>query len=101
MNKLRLRNFRDKFLVYLAAAAIPLLLILYVFQAHRYAKLKSEVRSLETKQVELIEKNKKLISEISLLSSSDRIERIAEQELGMHKADTDEIVRVEIKGSTK
>ena len=101
MNKLKLRNFRDKFLVYLAAAAIPALLILYVFQAHRFAKLKSEVRSLEAKQVELVETNKKLISEISVLSSSDRIEYLAENELGMHKANTDEIVRVEIKGNTK
>ena len=101
MNKLTLRNFRDKFLMYIAAALIPLLLFLYVFQAHRYAKLKSEVRSLESKQVELVETNKKLISEISMLSSSDRIEYIAEHDLGMHKANTDEIVRVEIKGDAK
>lgn len=101
MNKLKIRNFRDKMLMYLAAALIPALLVLYVFQAHRYAALQSEVRSLEAKQVELVERNKKLISEISVLSSSDRIERIAEDELGMHKANTDEIVRVEIKGSTK
>ena len=101
MNKLKLRNFRDRFLMYIATALIPVLLFLYVFQAHQYAKLKSEVRSLEAKQIELIEKNKKLISEISVLSSSDRIEQIAENELGMHKADTGEIVRVEVKGNAK
>ncbi|MBQ3966830.1 MAG: cell division protein FtsL [Treponema sp.] len=101
MNKLKFRNFKDRFLMILAAALIPLLLFLYVFQAHMYAKLKAEVRSLELKQVELIEKNKELISEISVLSSSDRIEHIAEKELDMHKADTNEIVRVEIKGNAK
>ena len=47
MNKLKIRNFRDKMLMYLAAALIPALLVLYVFQAHRYAALQSEVRSLE------------------------------------------------------
>ena len=88
-------------LVYLAAAAIPALLIVDVVQAQRYERLKSEVRALELKQVELVEKNKKLISDISVLSSSDRIERIAEYELGMRKANTDDIVRVEIKGSAK
>ena len=101
MNKLKFRNFKDRFLMILAAALIPLLLFLYVFQAHLYAKLKAEVRALETKQVELIEKNKELISEISMLSNSDRIERIAEHELDMHKANTDEIVRVEIKDNRK
>ncbi|MDE7228075.1 MAG: cell division protein FtsL [Treponemataceae bacterium] len=101
MNKLKVRTMRNKLLVYLAAAAIPALLIVDVVQAQRYAKLKSEVRALELKQVELVEKNKKLISDISVLSSSDRIERIAEYELGMRKANTDDIVRVEIKGSAK
>ncbi len=101
MNKLKVRTMRNKLLVYLAAAAIPALLIVDVVQAQRYAKLKSEVRALEQKQVELVEKNKKLISDISVLSSSDRIERIAEYELGMRKANTDDIVRVEIKGSAK
>ena len=35
---------------------------------------------------------------IVVLSSSERIEKIAEGELGMRKANTEDIVRVEIKG---
>ena len=42
-----------------------------------------------------------MISDISVLSSSDRIEKIAEDDLGMHKANTGDIVRVEIKGEKK
>ena len=38
--------------------------------------------------------NKKLITDISLLSSSDRIEKIAEEDLGMRQAESKEIVRV-------
>lgn len=81
----------------LASLLIPLLLALVALQAYRYEKLEGEVKALEQKQVELVEKNKKLISDISTLSNSARIENLAENELGMHKAKSDEIVRVEIK----
>ncbi|MCR4822721.1 MAG: cell division protein FtsL [Treponema sp.] len=86
-----------KILAFLSVILIPLLLIVDAFQAHRYSKLKSEIEKLEAKQVEIVEQNRKLISDISLLSSSDRIEKIAETELGMHKAKSEDIVRVEIK----
>ena len=55
----------------------------------------------EKKKERLIEQNKKLVSDISLLSSTDRIERIATEELGMHKAETEDIVRVEMNGVKK
>ena len=80
-----------------AAVLIPALLVLDAFQAKKYAKLQKELEALEVKQQDLIEKNRKLISDISVLSSSDRIEKIAEQDLGMHKAKSEDIVRVEIK----
>ena len=69
----------------------------YSVYREKYADLKKEVLSLERKQAELIEQNKKLITDISVLSSSDRIETIAEEELGMRKAESEEIVRVEMK----
>ncbi|WP_147634577.1 cell division protein FtsL [Treponema pectinovorum] len=89
---------KTKVLAYLIAILIPLLLVLQAFQSYRYKKLMSEIRALEKKQVELVDQNRKLISDISVLSSSDRIEKIAKDELGMHKAGTGDIVRVEIKG---
>ena len=55
----------------------------------------------EKKQERLIEQNKKLVSDISLLSSTDRIKRIATDELGMHKAETKDIVRVDMNGDKK
>ncbi|MDY2843540.1 MAG: cell division protein FtsL [Treponema sp.] len=86
-----------KLLAYVAAILIPALLILDAVQSKRYAKLQKELAELEAKQQELVENNKKLISDISMLSSSDRIENLAENELGMHKAKSEDIVRVEIK----
>ena len=59
-------------------------------------RVQSEVKALEQKQMELVEENKRLITDISLLSSGERIGKIAEEELGMHKAESEEIVRVEM-----
>ena len=74
------------------------MLVVQAFHSYRYKKLRAEIKSLEKKQIELVEQNRKLISDISVLSSSERIEKIAEGELGMRKANTEDIVRVEIKG---
>ncbi|MCR5613170.1 cell division protein FtsL [Treponema sp.] len=81
----------------IVAALIPGLLILNAIQAERYMKIEREVHELEKRQVQLVEENKKLITDISLLSSAQRIGNIAENELGMHKAESEEIIRVEMK----
>ena len=81
--------------------AIPFVLCLYAAQARRYTALTAEIRDLERKQEKLIEENKKLVSDIAVLSSADRIEKIAVEELGMHKAETEDIVRVEMTGEKK
>ncbi len=88
---------RGSLVIYLIAICIPALLLVNVYQANRFKNLKHELNSLEDRQVELVEKNRELISDISVLSSSDRIEKLAENELGMHKANKEDIVRVEIK----
>jgi cell division protein FtsL len=78
------------------AIMIPGLFILNAVQASRYVRLENEIKELEQKQVKLVEENRKLITDISLLSSAERVGTIAENELGMHKAETSEIVRVEM-----
>lgn len=95
------KNIFYKIGVCLLAVSIPLLLLAYAVQTRRYAELSREIADLESKQERLIEQNKKLVSDISLLSSTDRIEKIASEELGMHKAETEDIVRVEMNGSKK
>lgn len=83
------------------ALCIPALLVVETIQAHRYTSLENQLRTLEKSQIEAIESNKRLITDIGLLSSSSRIERIAIEELGMHIAASDEIVRVEMRGNKK
>ena len=99
--KKRIRNFIKNFFVCLVALGIPGLLILSGIQSSKYRTLQKEVIELERKQEALIEENKKLITDISLLSSSDRIEKIAEEDLGMRQAESEEIVRVDVNTAKK
>ena len=92
---------KKKLLLCLLALAIPVMLYLYAVQAKRYTDLEKDLRDLERKQAELIEQNKKLVSDISVLSSADRIEKLALEDLGMHKAQAEDIVRVEMTGERK
>lgn len=91
------KNLGWKIFTIVCALLVPLLFALNAMQAARYMKVQSEVKALEQKQVELVEENKRLITDISLLSSGERIGKIAEDELGMRKAESEEIVRVEMR----
>lgn len=94
---MKARSFVWKILVIFCAVMVPLLFILNAIQADRYMRAQDEIKALEQKQVELVEENKRLITDISLLSSGERIGKIAEEELGMRKAESEEIVRVEMR----
>ena len=99
--KMRLKDFFLRFFILLLVLSVPFMLCLYALQARQYTNLTKEVKALEQKQERLIEENKKLVSDIAILSSADRIEKIAVDELGMHKAETEDIVRVEMTGEKK
>ena len=101
MTKLKIKDFFKIVLIALFALSIPVMLALYAIQAKKYTDLTKEIVELENKQEKLIEENKKLVSDIAVLSSADRIEKIAVEELGMHKAETEDIVRVEMTGEKK
>jgi cell division protein FtsB len=79
------------------ALGVPALLAFDGVQAKRYVELEAEVVRLEKREAELVEKNHKLIAGISVLSSADRIAVMAVEELGMRKAQTDDIVRIEMR----
>lgn len=101
MDSEHIKSAAQKTVLILLALIIPLLLAVYGIQTKRYADLYKEVTALEKKQEELIEQNKRLVGDISLLSGSDRIEKIASEELGMHKAEKEDIVRIEMNGDKK
>ncbi len=90
------RNFLTIFFASLTALCIPGILILNAYHSSKYKDLLKEVTELEEKQEALVEENKQLITDISLLSGTERIENIAENQLGMRQAESDEIIRVEM-----
>lgn len=100
MNR-RLRNILKTIFFSMLALGIPGLLVLNGIQSSKYRTLQKEILDLERRQEVLIEENKKLITDISVLSSSDRIEKIAEEDLGMREAQSEEIVRVDVASAAK
>ena len=85
-----------KIFFYFMVLSIPLLLGLAARQSARYGDLERELGRLEKSQQEWIENNKRLIAGISLLSSPDRIEHIARDELGMEKKRPEEVLLIHI-----
>ncbi|MDR1105929.1 MAG: septum formation initiator family protein [Treponema sp.] len=88
-----------KIIFYLMVLSIPLLLGLASWQSARYGDLERELGRLEKTQQEWVENNKRLIAGISLLSSPDRIEHIARDELGLEKKRPEEVLLIHITGS--
>jgi cell division protein FtsL len=86
-------------LLYFLALTLPLFLGISVRQSRKYAALQREVGSLEVIQEEWIESNKRLIAGITLLSSPDRIERIAAEELGLTRKQPEEILQIRIENN--
>jgi cell division protein FtsL len=84
--------------LYFTALTIPLFLGLNVWQSNRYAELKQEVSRLEEAQAEAVAGNKRLIAAIAALSSPERIEHIAQTELGLRKIRPEEVLQIRIEG---
>lgn len=85
-----------KIIFYLMVLSIPLLLGVVSWQSARYGDLERELARLEKSQQEWIENNKRLVAGVSLLSSPDRIEHIARDELGMEKKQPEEVLLIHI-----
>ena len=83
-------------LLYAAVLTIPLFLALAAWQSCRYAALKKEMLRMEETQAEWVESNKRLIAGIAVLSSAQRIERIARTELKMRKIKPENVMLIKI-----
>jgi cell division protein FtsL len=68
------------------------------WQSLRYAAIEKEIAGLEEAQREWIDSNKRLIAGIAVLSSADRIEHIAKEELALVKKEPEEVLQIRIEG---
>lgn len=81
-------------LALILTVSIPCLFFFTVKQSQIYNTLEREVNAYNNEQNRLIAENKRKISAISILSKPQRIEKIAVEELDMHKADSSQIIRI-------
>ena len=86
------------FFLYVVAITIPLFLGLAVWQANRYYSLKHELEILEETQADWVEANKRLITGIAVLSSPQRIEHIAINDLHLRKIRPEDVLQIKIGG---
>jgi cell division protein FtsL len=92
---------RRRLFLYLIVLTIPLFLGVNAWQSSRYAGLEREVSRLEDAQAEWIESNKRLIAGIAVLSSSERIEFIARNELELDRIQPEDVLMIRIDGEGK
>lgn len=83
-------------LLYIWVITIPLFFALNAWQSARYFQLSEEVERLEKVQRDQIEQNKRLVAGIAVLSSAERIEKIAKDELLLKKKGPQEIMQIHI-----
>ncbi|MBO4405076.1 MAG: cell division protein FtsL [Treponema sp.] len=83
------------------AFAVPFSFLVQASVARTTMEIEEDIGELEKKQELLVKENERLITDISLLKSSSRIKDIAEGELGMHPAESGDIVRVKMKDADK
>lgn len=84
----------NKIVLVVLACTIPAFFFMQVLQAYQYNSLEKDIQLLEEQQKDWIEKNKKLIAGISLLSTPERIDTIARTELDLQKIDSTDIIRL-------
>jgi cell division protein FtsL len=88
----------NKILLYVMVVSIPLALGLAAWQSAQYSALKTEVKRLLEQQEELVESNKRIITDIAVLSSSARLEKFAKSNLGFNKKKPEDVLQVRIEG---
>jgi cell division protein FtsL len=86
-----------KVLLYVVVLTIPLALLGAAWQGERYMSLRAEIERLAESQEKVIEENRRLIAEITVLSSPARIEKLAQTSLGLEKKVPEEVTEVTIK----
>jgi cell division protein FtsL len=74
------------------------LLFLNTWQGYRFERLKRDVQGLEAEQRDWLEQNKKLVAAVAVLSSPERIQRIAEGDLALRKLEHSARVTVLVPG---
>jgi cell division protein FtsL len=90
-----------KILLYALVLSLPVVLGASVGQAVRYTQLAQEVQRLNHTQEDWISINRRLITEIAGLSSPERIEKVAKDDLGLHPVPPEDIMQIRVQSMYK
>jgi cell division protein FtsL len=90
-------RLRSPFFIIIALTFVALF-FLNTWQGYRYQELEQEVGNLELEQKDWLEKNKKVIAALAVLSSPERVEALAADKLGLKPLKAEDVIKVNIKG---
>jgi cell division protein FtsL len=83
-----------KIFLYVMALSIPLALGAVVWQSARYSGLRKEIEVLTEHQEEWVNNNKRLIADITALSSPARIDEFAKLDPELEKKPPEDVLQV-------
>ncbi len=86
-------------LFFIMILAVLSLFFLNTWQGFRYQELERGVGRLEQEQKNWLEKNKKVIAALAVLSSPERIKNLAEGSLGLKPLQGQELIEIELGGA--
>jgi hypothetical protein len=66
------------------------------WQGFRYQELERDIGGLEREQKNWLEKNKKVIAALAVLSSPERIRTLAEDSLGLKRLRAEDLIEIEL-----
>ncbi len=74
--------------------SIPSLMMLQIFQAYRYVTVREEMVAAESRQKDLLEKNRRLQAGIAVYDAPERIYGVAVDSLGLKNAAPEDVLQV-------
>lgn len=83
-----------RWVVVFMVLSVPLFISMNVWQSLRYDQMQNDLVVLEEQQRERLEEHRKLMVGAALLDSPERIDRLAEEYLGLQKAQPEDIVQI-------
>jgi len=84
-------------LLYFMVLTIPVFMGFSAWQSTRYMDLEKKTKMLEEDQEKWVEKNKRLIADLAILTSSEKVENIA-VDLGLSKIKPENVLQIWIEG---
>jgi len=81
-------------LLLFCAATLPIFLLATIVQAVQFQDLERDVVMKEKQQAAWVEKNKKVLAGVTVLSSPDRIEELAQKDPGLEPVGPEKTLKV-------